>query len=248
MKGGLILSALCSVIHGFTFKQCSHHGVQRVSQSGGPFRARSFDKSYSSRYVCMEVKRTPSILWNNSNRDSIDSNENSTPLGVFLEKASNTGLDNTSINVNSLVVTKYDVPEYGIFADQTYELKSVYLQGRKVNDDTEQAGNNEEQGKGVIEKILLSTLDLEGTTSTPAGYTRYISLYSPMYHDNDQFQGRAVIVTPEEVGLVSMKDEVLDSVLVAVPILSFWLGTIFVFAKTYHERTGGNFLDALFGR
>lgn len=138
------------------------------------------------------------------------------------------------------------------FLDQTYELKSVYLQGRKTDGTTrssiDEVSNTIEQVEGVIEKIHLSTLDLETTSSTPSGYTRYISLYSPMYHDNDQFRGRPVIVTPEEVGLVSMKDEVLDSVLVALPILSFWLGTIFVFANTYHERTGGNFIDAIFGR
>jgi hypothetical protein len=45
-----------------------------------------------------------------------------------------------------------------------------------------------------------------------------------------------------------MKDEVLDSVLVAIPILSFWLGLSFVFATKYNERYGGNFMDAFFGK
>ena len=171
------------------------------------------------------------LLWNSFNDNDTNNNQKddsttttTTPLGAFLEKASNTGLDNASIQVNSLVVTKYDLPQYGIFADQTYELKSVYLQGRKVNNDvTDDTMDNAATGGGVIDKIPLNTLDLmKGAPSPPAGYTRYISLYSPMYHDNDTFKNRPVIVTPEEVGLISMKDEVLDSVLVAVPILSFW--------------------------
>ena len=156
------------------------------------------------------------------------------PLTAFLEKASNTGIDNKSIKLNSLVVTKYDLPELGIFADQTYELKSIYLQG-----------SNKESGE--IEKIPLPVFDLTGT-AVPPGYTLYIALYSPMYHDGKKHRGQPVIVTPEEVGLVSMKDEVLDSVLVAIPILSFWLGTIFVFVTKYNERYGGNFFDALFGK
>ena len=167
--------------------------------------------------------------------DSLNQNdEKGPPLSLFLEKALNTGIDNKAIQPNSLVVTKYDLPEIGIFADQTYELKSIYLQG--VNSET-----------GEIEKINLPQLDLTEET-VPSGYTLYIALYSSMYHDNDKHSGQPVIVTPAEVGLISMKDEVLDSVLVAIPILSFWLGTCFVFVTKYNQRYGGNFLDALFGK
>lgn len=162
------------------------------------------------------------------------SDENDPPLTAFLQKAMNTGLDNKAIRPNSLVVTKYDLPEFGIFADQIYELKSIYLQS--VDSET-----------GIIEKINLPKLDLTKNV-IPPGFTLYISLYSSMYHDNDKHLGQPVVVTPNEVGLVSMKDEVLDSVLVAIPILSFWLGLCFVFATKYNERYGGNFIDALFGK
>ena len=102
-----------------------------------------------------------------------------------------------------------------------------------------------------FEKISLSSLTLDEeemtmNTEIPAGYSRYITLYSPIYHKDTNPTG--VIVTPQEVGLVSLRDEVVDSVLVALPILSFWLATCFVFAGKYNERYGGNFIDALLGR
>lgn len=148
---------------------------------------------------------TTTIKASNNDYDDQNINNDPPPLVAFLEKASNTGLDNKAIKVNSLVVSKYDLPESGIFADQTYELESIYLQGK----------TSDENGS-IIEKIPLKTLDLENKSTARSGYTLYITLFNPMYHE------RPVIVTPEEVGLVSMKDEVLDSVLVAIPILSFW--------------------------
>lgn len=192
--------------------------------------------------VCSNQHHSPSLsmkprsqYFNHRKTEIYESNGGKTPpLTTFLEKVSNTGIDNKSIQPNSLVVTKYDLPDLGIFADQTYELKSIYLQG--VNNES-----------GEVEKIPLPKLDLTGE-AIPSGYTLYISLYSAMYHDNDKHRGRPIIATPEEVGLVSMKDEVLDSVLVAIPILSFWLGTIFVFVTKYNQRYGGDFFDALFGK
>mmetsp|Transcript_28039 Transcript_28039/g.32683 ORF Transcript_28039/g.32683 Transcript_28039/m.32683 type:complete len:231 (+) Transcript_28039:65-757(+) len=154
-------------------------------------------------------------------------------LTTFLDKASNTGIDNTSVKINSLVVAKYDVPQLGIFADQTYELCSVYLRG--VNRET-----------GEFEKIPLSELNLTGIERD--GYTLYITLFNSMYHNSNKFTGEPVICTPEEVGLISMRDEVFDSVLVAIPILSFWIGTCFVFVSKYNQRYGGDFFDAFFGR
>mmetsp|Transcript_25837 Transcript_25837/g.38200 ORF Transcript_25837/g.38200 Transcript_25837/m.38200 type:complete len:225 (+) Transcript_25837:125-799(+) len=175
---------------------------------------------------------------------------NEPPLTVFLDRVSNTGINNKSIKQNSLVITKYDIPDLGIFADQTYELQSIYLQGERKSERNSESGNIEQ---GVIEKIELAELNLEGQNAATAngsgsGFTLYIKLYNPVYHDNDQFKNKAVIVTPEEVGLVSMKDEVLDSVVVAIPILSFWLGLCYMFASTYNQKYGGNFLDAFFGK
>ncbi len=101
------------------------------------------------------------------------------------------------------------------------------------------------ESKGVVEKIQLDYLDLSGNTGNiPSGYSLYITLYSKLYHDNDQFGNKAVVTTPEEVGLVSMKDEVLDSVVFALPMLSFWIGTCFTFSNWYTTKYGGTFMDA----
>jgi hypothetical protein len=164
------------------------------------------------------------------------------PLTAFFDRMSKTGVNNKSIKRNALVVTKYDILDLGIFADQTYELQSIYLQGEN-KEEMESGGGFE---TSIIEKIELAELDLGGNNvpleGRGSGYTLYIQLYNSRYHDN------AVIVTPDEVGLVSMKDEVLDSVLSALPILSFWLGTCYVFATKYNEKYGGSFVDAFFGR
>ncbi|GFH49137.1 hypothetical protein CTEN210_05613 [Chaetoceros tenuissimus] len=172
--------------------------------------------------------------------------ENEPPLTKFLDGLSKTSMDNTKIQKNALVVTKYDIPDLGIFADQTYELQSIYLQGLKKDYTKE----GEEDGQSsIIEKIELDELDLNNPSKMAEmkpGYTLYVSLYSSMYHDNDKFGGKAVVSTPEEVGLVSMKDEVADSILVALPILSFWLGTCYTFSSWYNDKYGGNFFDALF--
>lgn len=217
------------------------------------------------------------------------SSESEPPLTAFLDKLSKTGLDNTRIQKDSLVVAKYDLPELGkkspevsmeaehllllkrtptrflfstvidwfylttshlhnykstgIFADQTYQLHQIYAQGTARSSETKR---EEENPSGVIEKIEQPYLDLSNNyDNIPSGFTVYITLYSKMYHDNDRFGGKAIITTPEEVGLVSMKDEVFDSVLVALPILSFWLGTCFTFSNWYTTKYGGNFFDAL---
>lgn len=178
--------------------------------------------------------------------------ENEPPLTAFLDKVSKTGLDNTKIPRGGLVVAKYDLPQLGIFADQTYELQSIYMQGMKQGNNfiTDGSDDGGSQGGGsIIDKIDLPELDLshpKGFSDIPPGYNLFITLYSEMYHGNDAFGKKAVVTSPQEVGLVSMKDEVFDSVLVALPILAFWLGTCFTFSNWYNARFGGSFLDAFF--
>jgi hypothetical protein len=152
--------------------------------------------------------------------------DNDTPIGRFLRGLVRTGMKDT-VNVNAIVIAKADIQSLGIWMDQSYELQSIYLQG--LNPET-----------NLIEKISLETLTDEATATR--GYTKYIKLYSPMYHK----ERGPVVVTPEEVGLISLRDEVLDSILFALPVLAFWTTTAFMFAKTYNERYGGNFIDALF--
>ena len=105
---------------------------------------------------------------------------------------------------------KYDIPDLGIYADQTYELQSVYAQGSS-NDGEAKDSVSQGDKDGIVKKIELSELNLDEngmSTRVPPGFTLYIKLYNPMYHDTDKFGGDGVIVTPYEVGLVSMKDEI----------------------------------------
>mmetsp|Transcript_24192 Transcript_24192/g.34061 ORF Transcript_24192/g.34061 Transcript_24192/m.34061 type:complete len:302 (+) Transcript_24192:102-1007(+) len=171
-----------------------------------------------------------------------------TNLGRTLRGLLDTGM-NPIMEKGSIVIAKADIPNLGIWMDQSYELQSIYLQG--VNSETQ-----------LVEQIQLDTLqvDSSSTATIPNGYTRYITLYSPLYHDqknvNSSTSGNdvvlvtpcPVVVTPEEVGLVSLRDEVMDSIIFALPVLTFWLTTSFVFVKQYNERYGGTFVDALLGR
>jgi len=196
----------------------------------------------TTAFMCRET-----LSFNNldaTTRLHYSNNDDVPPLTKFLDKLANTNLLTTekSIKQNSLVIAKYDLPDLGIYADQMYEMQSVYLKGRKSS----LSSGNEVSGGGIIEKIPLSSLELENR-QVPSGYTLYITLYSPMYHDSDYHGGRGVIVTPEEVGLVRMKDEITDSILVALPVLSIWVGTSMTFVNIYQQKYGGNFLDAFLG-
>jgi len=123
-----------------------------------------------------------------------------------------------------------------------YELQSIYLQGKSTSLSVADTTGLPRSG-GIIDKIPLPALDL-ANQKIPPGYTLYITLYSPMYHDDD---GIGVIVTPQEVGLTTMQDEIIDSLLTALPLLFFTLSLSATFASSYTQRYGGNFLDAFWG-
>lgn len=127
------------------------------------------------------------------------------------------------LSVGSIVVPSYDIPSLGIWKSQSYELQAIFDQGS--------------QDGTTIEKVQVSSLS---EPSARAGYTRYITLHSSRYHKEP------VIITPGEVGLVSMRNEVINSVLVALPILGFWTTVAISFVNSYTDRYGGTFLDALF--
>jgi len=174
-------------------------------------------------------------------------NDNVPPLTRLLDDLSKTNIlsNRKSIMEKELVVAKCDIPRLGIYGDQMYELQSIFLKGKSttlgVVDTT--TGSSSSGGGGIVDKIPLQTLDLTNQ-KIPPGYTLYITLYSPMYHDDD---GCGVIVTPQEVGIVTMKDEIADSIMVALPLLMFTLTLSSTFASIYQERYGGSFLDAFWG-
>jgi hypothetical protein len=134
------------------------------------------------------------------------------------------------LSAGSTVVPSSDIPLLGIWQFQTYALQSIFDQGSPSQHSA--AG-----GDSIVEKIPVATLS--DPISRP-GYTRYITLYSPKYHEEP------ITITPDEVGLLSIREEVMDSLLMALPIFGFWTAVAFSFANTYNERYGGNFIDALF--
>ena len=62
------------------------------------------------------------------------------------------------------------------------------------------------------------------------GWTLYCKVFSPEYHD------APVIVRPAEAGLVSLREEIFDSLGIALPILGSLIAVCVAFA-TYGQVT-----------
>ena len=86
----------------------------------------------------------------------------------------------------------------GIYADASYEVKSIYIQS--FDDDTQ-----------LIIKKQLNSLDDCDTNSDQSKV--YMTLYNPQYHTD----GSPVVVTPEEVGLITVREEIGNAAWLAVP-------------------------------
>lgn len=169
---------------------------------------------------------------NNDNDEDYDPRDN---FGISLRGLQSSALK-SNIDVGDIVVCKVSIPNLGIYQDSSYEVKSIYRQ--RFDDDTQQ-----------IVKEQMNSLSDDDSTITPSNSERqqskqvYMTLYSPQYHSD----GGPVIVTPEEVGLISVRDELGQAAWLALPGF-FWLFLAASFFNTYHERTGGSFGDALMGR
>ena len=120
-------------------------------------------------------------------------------------------------------VTKYavagaDVAGSGVVQSQSYELRRVYFQGVSAASRT-------------IERV-----EVESLASPPPdgceGYERYIELFSPRYHA----ESGPVVVRPDEARLVALRDEVTDSLWLAIPGL-FWVYVAVSFFQ-YGQATG----------
>ena len=108
-----------------------------------------------------------------------------------------------AITPGCAVIARRSCEQHGIAKSQSYECQAIYFQG--VNAST-----------GRVERVDVARLD----AAAPAGcdgWTQYVRLFSPEYH------AAPVVVTPEEAGLVSLRAEVLDSLGIALPILTFWV-------------------------
>jgi len=195
---------------------------EKRQQNGQDFSRTSPIVKQSEREEVISVGATES--------SSIASNvieENDTVLGRFLRGIIRTGLKE-GISRESIVIAKADIPSLGIWMDHGYELQSIYLQSYNAETNT-------------VEKIMLDNLEVGKQQKQK--HNKYIQLYSPVYHK----ESGPVVVAPEEVGLVSLRDEVFDSVLTALPVLGVWLTLIYTFATDYTQRYGGTFSDAFWG-
>ena len=150
-------------------------------------------------------------------------------VGRMVRGLVRTGMkDVESLQVGDLVVAKVDIPSLQIWRNRGYEITAIYAQGINV-------------ATGTIEQIPLPSLvaaaDHPQVPST--GYTRYLQVYSAKDHS------KPVIVTPEEIGLVTVKAELQDAMLLAIPGF-FWVFVASSFSNYYTDRYGGSFLDAFF--
>lgn len=132
----------------------------------------------------------------------------------------------TAIEPGDTVVCKCEIPTLNIVENASYEVDSIYAQ--YFDDETQS-----------IVKQQLSSLD----EPIPPNSERYVTLYSPVYHKD----GSPVVVTPEEVSLTSVRSELNSAAWLAVPGF-FWVFVAASFYNIYHERTGGSFVDAFWGR
>ena len=82
-----------------------------------------------------------------------------------------------------------------------------------------------------VERVAVPSLDARPPEGC-AGYIMYIKLFSPEYHTEP------VTVRPEEVGIVSLGEEVWDSLKIGVPILGFWL-VVIAFLLAYEQASLG---------
>lgn len=178
-------------------------------------------------YVLAQKSRR-SVARNNAESNDDASESSSSPrdaLGRELRGLRSTGLKNLGrLEAGDTVVSKREIPNLGIHENKGYELVSVYAQTFRESTQS-------------VERLPLRNLESE----VPKGYDRYVTLYNPVYHEEP------VVVTPEEVGIVSVRDELVSSAWLAVPGF-FWVFVAFSFYNTYHERTGGSFFDAFWGR
>ncbi|KAL3816196.1 hypothetical protein ACHAXA_007314 [Cyclostephanos tholiformis] len=142
-----------------------------------------------------------------------------------------------TIATGDTVFCKRSLPSLGIHENSSYEVTSIYVQ--YFDDETQR-----------ITRMPLGCLDdANVVASRRFGVGKnalYVTLYSPKYHAGGKGVGD-VVVSPEEVGLTSVRDELVNATWLAVPGF-FWVYVALSFYSTYHDKTGGSLADAFWGR
>jgi hypothetical protein len=182
------------------------------------------------------------ILSNDNDESSSSGNGNYN--SSFLSRLAKSGIKNLEdLQMGDVVVAKKDVPSLRIWRGLGYEIIAIYLKG--VNRET-----------GLVEEIPLETfygvVSSEASEATrapkdvfsksPVGYTKYLKVYNPRNHADCG----PVVVSPEEIGLVTLKSELTQAILLAIPGF-FWVFVAAAFSSYYNDQYGGNFWNALFG-
>lgn len=132
----------------------------------------------------------------------------------------------TVVEAGDTIVCKQSIPSLGIFENTSYEVVSIYAQS--FNEETQQ-----------VEKQMMDRIDEDA--NLPSNSQMYITLFSPVHHKEP------VVVSPEEVGLTTVRSELGNAAWLAIPGF-FWIFVALTFYNIYHERTGGSFSDAFWGR
>jgi hypothetical protein len=140
--------------------------------------------------------------------------------------------DTRDLAVGDWVVAKRDVPSLGIRAGAGYKLLEIFLKG---------ASTKTQEGVGV-EVVPLERYGDDEDDGYGSSFTKYLRVYNPRDHPE---QDRGVLVTPEEIGLVSVRADWTEAAFLAVPGF-FWVFVALAFSNYYTDRYGGSFLDAFF--
>ena len=145
---------------------------------------------------------------------------------------------------STVVVSGPSLPALGVHEWQSYELVEVYDQGVDGSTGMPVKIPRRDLYEAAVAAAAAAEEETGETLPPPSahGWKRYARLYSDRYHR----ETGPVVVSTDEITLVSVRDEVLDSLLMALPVFGFWTALAASFANLYNERYGGTFLDALF--
>lgn len=213
------------------------------------FLRRRMDSSSSTLATITTSTQLPLSNNNNTNNNNKDDNNNNEVLSSFLSSAFKPTNSQNIVEVGDTIVCKRAIPSLGILENSSHVVTSIYAQ--YFDEEIQQ-----------IVKIPLSSLPLDGDYDNLVAEGQqqqqgrssissnvYMTLLVPQSDDASVGEGgnKGVIVTPEEVGLVSLQNELGNAIWLAVPGL-FWVGLASSFYNTYHERTGGSLGDAFWGR
>ena len=120
---------------------------------------------------------------------------------VFLD-ALLRGTSRDVTKIGDIVIAGGDLPKLGIVQYQSYELQRVYYQCMVGNEVVK-----------IDVETLSSPLPSEFAIAQSSDTFKFLVLYSPQYHK----ELGPVVVAEDEMKIVSLADEVLDSAWLAIP-------------------------------